>query len=201
MAKNSMTDAQKRAAAKPKRGIKPGDKVVNRQKKSNKNVVRPENTYFGGRQADIQAKREARVERNAQAEVRRMEFAATQYMQAIQAPHVTKDRANGGVEGYARELAIDLIDLWALTTKEAAEAAGAKTRLDLAMRKLNARLRTQYTDELQAKNPQMSTQDIKAKVNERVQREYGLRGVAKRAARDAIDYGFAKAGGKAHQGA
>lgn len=186
------TDSNKR------RGDRPGDKKVHRAK--SKAPVNRSESLFDGIRKDRQYEREQQKAQRAEAAARREAFAERQHQLALTSPFIVNDRISGGVDGYARELAVRLVNLWADTSKEAVEAAKlanpAKadkvTRMSLATRNLHAQLRAEYIAEAQ-KDESLSAEAVKAKVNERVSREYGLRLKAVSAARDAVNYGFNKA--------
>ena len=150
-------------------------KEVNRSKKTGVKAVRAEETYFGGRQADMQAKRQARI---ARAEARRDELAAfadRQLTLALNAPHIVNDKANGGLDAHdpAKAIAYLYVEAWGKVTRDEAGAAG-KTRLNVAVSLVNAELRKELTPDA-----------FKA--------QFDARGRAMLHAHDAINYGFSKA--------
>ena len=143
---------------------------------------------------DIRA--EAAAKNAQQRADRRKEFAANHLSHALVAPPITNDRKSGGVEGYARTLAVRLVEGWSDTSNEDASKIGA-SRLVLARKRLVSLLLDEYTADEQKKADAgevlVTDDEVKAKAAERLAKVERVLAVAERAARSALDYGFAKA--------
>lgn len=177
MAKNSSTDAVKRAAAK-RRGERPGDVKINRRKQSPTARANTLNKQLEAqRKAECQqivAAKEAReAERKALEEANRAAFVGRQLDFALKAPQIVNSRANGGLDGDAQAIAYLYVAAWGDITFAEADAA-SMNRVDLAINKANAQMRAELGDDA-------------FKV------QFNVRRVAKDHARQAIRYGFNKA--------
>ena len=194
MADKNNTKVITRAAEKGKRGAV-------RQHSKRRPVVYTGPSIFDDLASDRRAELDAiRAERAAMLAKKRAErqaeFAAAHLEYALVAPQITNDRKSGGVEGYARTLAVRLVEGWSDASNEDASKIGA-SRLVLARKRLVSLLLDEYTADEQKKADAgevlVTDDEVKAKAAERLAKVERVLAVAERAARGALDYGFAKA--------